>query len=303
MSLLSSLSSVSRPIGTIFGSIVLCTPLVAGPSNPDTSRATSPTNAARQTYRKACADCHGEDGSGNPLRKAAPAIPDFTDPRWHADRSDGQLKRAVLEGKGDSMPSMKQQLGDIEVESLIVLVRSFARRDQAVSPKRSDPITLAERPAAGAADPGDARRDLPPPPAKTGSQMPKAGALYRRYCVTCHGADGKGSSARAGMPALPDFTNRAWQDSRGDPQFQASILNGKGTLMPPFAGRLAAADTRDLIAYLRTFGPPRPATSVNPTSDFARRFEELQRQWDALERELDQLSPENDEKLSPKIWR
>ena len=59
------------------------------------------------------------------------------------------------------------------------------------------------------------------------------------------------------MPAIPDFTLRAWQEGRSDPQLLISVLDGKGTRMPPFRDKLTRDQARDLVALVRSFDPER----------------------------------------------
>ncbi len=93
------------------------------------------------------------------------------------------------------------------------------------------------------------------------------------------------------MPAIPDFTSRAWQSGVATPQLLSSILDGKGTLMPAFRGRVNEEQARDLAAYIRAFGPAPAATSGTPANDFERRFRELENQWNELQRQLQSLPP------------
>ena len=66
------------------------------------------------------------------------------------------------------------------------------------------------------------------------------------------------------MPAIPDFTNRDWQRNHNNAQLAASVHNGKGGLMPAFGDRLTANEIRDLVTYVRAFGPPVP-TAATPS--------------------------------------
>ena len=91
------------------------------------------------------------------------------------------------------------------------------------------------------------------------------------------------------MPDIPDFTSRTWQEEVSTPQLAVGILEGKGTLMPAFRGRVDDDQARDLASYIRDFGPARAATPVAPASDFDRRFRELQEQWNELQRQLQEL--------------
>ena len=92
------------------------------------------------------------------------------------------------------------------------------------------------------------------------------------------------------MPSLPDFSSGSWHAGRTDARLTASILEGKGSLMPAWRGRLTAEQVRELVAFVRTLGPGGPATGGTSTSEFARRFDELQKQWDELDRQVKALS-------------
>src|SRR5262245_44988823 len=59
--------------------------------------------------------------------------------------------------------------------------------------------------------------------------------LYNRYCIRCHGVDGRGVWD---IPGVPDFTNDRFQASRSDGQLVRAILEGRGACMPPFRGTL-----------------------------------------------------------------
>jgi cytochrome c len=84
---------------------------------------------------------------------------------------------------------------------------------------------------------------------------------YNRYCVRCHGVDGRGVWD---IPDVPDFTNACWQTSRSDAQLARIILEGRGAVMPPFRGTLSLEEAWTMARYLRTFQPgtetPRPDT-------------------------------------------
>lgn len=77
-------------------------------------------------------------------------------------------------------------------------------------------------------------------------------ALYNRYCIRCHGVDGRGVWD---MPGVPDFTNLRWQATRSDDQIARIIIEGRGAVMPPFRGTLTLEEAWSLAHYLRTFVP------------------------------------------------
>jgi mono/diheme cytochrome c family protein len=87
--------------------------------------------------------------------------------------------------------------------------------------------------------------------------------LYNRYCIRCHGVDGRGVWD---IPCVPDFTNARWQAARSDGQLVRSILEGRGAVMPPFRGTLTLEEGWGMARYLRTFlpGSEAPRPDLNP---------------------------------------
>jgi hypothetical protein len=77
-------------------------------------------------------------------------------------------------------------------------------------------------------------------------------SLYNRYCIRCHGIDGRGVWD---IPCVPDFTNLAWQASRPDPYRTRVILEGRGAVMPAFRGTLTLEEACAMSRYLHTFVP------------------------------------------------
>jgi mono/diheme cytochrome c family protein len=76
--------------------------------------------------------------------------------------------------------------------------------------------------------------------------------LYNRYCIRCHGVDGRGVWD---MPGIPDFTNLRWQATRSDDQIARIIIEGRGAVMPPFRGTFTLEEAWAMAHYLRTFPP------------------------------------------------
>jgi tRNA A-37 threonylcarbamoyl transferase component Bud32/mono/diheme cytochrome c family protein len=128
----------------------------------------------------------------------------------------------------------------------------------------------------------------PAPPAAQARLAPEEGkkvimGLYNRYCVRCHGVDGRGVWD---IPKVPNFTNTRWQGSRSDAEIVRAILEGRGgdpekrrrslTLPPPsrttgilqwavrpsFRGTLTPEQAGGMARFVRTFEPgtetPRP---------------------------------------------
>jgi hypothetical protein len=76
--------------------------------------------------------------------------------------------------------------------------------------------------------------------------------LFNRYCIRCHGVDGRGVWD---IPGIPDFTNARWQVSRSDDQIARIIIEGRGAVMPTFRGTLTLEEAWAMARYLRTFLP------------------------------------------------
>ncbi|UCH46594.1 MAG: cytochrome c [Betaproteobacteria bacterium] len=68
---------------------------------------------------------------------------------------------------------------------------------------------------------------------------------YERYCISCHGADGRGVVANA-----PDFA-RGQGLMAPDVTIAQTLRSGKGG-MPSFLGILSNTELLDVVAYLRT---------------------------------------------------
>jgi mono/diheme cytochrome c family protein len=117
-------------------------------------------------------------------------------------------------------------------------------------------------------------------------------ALFKMRCAKCHDADGTGNGFREILPEIPDFTGARWQQSRTTPQLVVSILEGKGTKMPAYAGKITKEEAQELASYGRELGPPQQAGLADPpASDFQERFRELQEELERLRKQFQELSP------------
>jgi len=251
--------------------------------------------SATKIYRAYCMACHAEDGGGDIVRKAMPKIPDFTNPEWQTAHDDAELRQVILGGKGPFMLAMKDKLGPGDADRLVALVRTFREREHAVALEPAEPVTppAAVEPKVVRTPPDQPTvPGTPTPSDKTPDRIRIATQLYRQYCLTCHGTRGRGQAMRVSLPAIPDFADPSWQARQGDPQMMAGILNGKGTLMPAFGGRVNRRQAADLVAYIRAFGPSHEVVSKSqPAGDFEARFRALQREWEELDSQLKKLPP------------
>jgi mono/diheme cytochrome c family protein len=81
--------------------------------------------------------------------------------------------------------------------------------------------------------------------------------LFNRYCIRCHGVDGRGVWD---IPDVPDFTNLVWQATRPDDYRTRVILEGRGAVMPPFRGTLTLEEACAMARYLHTFAAGTPVS-------------------------------------------
>jgi len=79
-----------------------------------------------------------------------------------------------------------------------------------------------------------------------------AASLFNRYCIRCHGVDGRGVWD---IPGIPNFTNVRFQSSRSDDQLARAIMQGRGAVMPPFRGVLTLEESWALARYVRGLIP------------------------------------------------
>jgi ubiquinol-cytochrome c reductase cytochrome b subunit len=245
--------------------------------------------SSEQLYRGYCLSCHDANGKGKTIRAGMPDIPDFTDAKWQETHKDAELLKSILEGKGKFMLPMKDKLNTPDAEKLVGYVRAF-KTGMEVPVEPTPPTKPPVNPPVKPPEPGSMAEAKKAAEDAAAAERVRIGTVhYRQYCLSCHGSDGRGLDLRANMPGIPDFTSRAWQQERSNAQLSVGILDGKGTLMPAFRGRLMEADAQDLIACIRAFGPIRPEPKQPPTNDFEKRFRELEQEWDELERQLREL--------------
>jgi cytochrome c oxidase cbb3-type subunit III len=86
--------------------------------------------------------------------------------------------------------------------------------------------------------------------------------LYRKYCMVCHGEEGKGDGFNAYNldPRPRDFTDARIMGNLTDEKIVQTITGGgrsvnRSPLMPSWGGRLGKEEIRYVLAYIRSFGP------------------------------------------------
>jgi len=79
--------------------------------------------------------------------------------------------------------------------------------------------------------------------------------LYRRYCVSCHGTDGRAQTSRGKFSHARNFTDAQWQDEVTDERIFNSIMNGRSVRgnMPAFTNKVNSEEAESLVKFVRGF--------------------------------------------------
>jgi len=77
--------------------------------------------------------------------------------------------------------------------------------------------------------------------------------LYRRYCVSCHGTDGKSTTSKGKYSHARNLTDPDWQSDVSDERIFNSIMNGRNVRgnMPAFGDKLKEDEINSLVTFIR----------------------------------------------------
>lgn len=77
--------------------------------------------------------------------------------------------------------------------------------------------------------------------------------LYRRYCVSCHGSDGRAKTSKGKYSHARDLTEAQWHDDVSDERIFNSIMNGRNVRgnMPAFSNKLSQKEAESLVNFVR----------------------------------------------------
>jgi hypothetical protein len=89
-------------------------------------------------FNRYCIRCHSQEGRGV---WDIPGIPDFTNARWQAMRSDGQIARIIIEGRGAVMPPFRGTLSIEEAYGIARYLRTFVPGTEMPRPDRSAAVS------------------------------------------------------------------------------------------------------------------------------------------------------------------
>lgn len=85
-----------------------------------------------------------------------------------------------------------------------------------------------------------------------------AAQLYRRYCVSCHGNDGRAKTSKGKFSHARDLADPKWQEEVSDARIFNSIMNGRSVRgnMPPFSDKLKVNEAESLVTFVRGLKQP-----------------------------------------------
>lgn len=77
--------------------------------------------------------------------------------------------------------------------------------------------------------------------------------LYRRYCISCHGTDGRAKTSKGKFSHARDLSDPQWQADVSDERIFNSIMNGRngGGNMPAFSKKLNEKEANSLVDFVR----------------------------------------------------
>ena len=94
----------------------------------DTSAAASESDAAATPlFVQKCSKCHGEDGRAQTPKGKKMKAQDFTDLDFQQHKTDAQIVDAITNGTEKDMPAFGKILTPEQIESMLHVVRGFAR--------------------------------------------------------------------------------------------------------------------------------------------------------------------------------
>jgi mono/diheme cytochrome c family protein len=111
-------------------------PPAAGVNLVDPVKPTAESQAhAKKVYGYDCALCHGVNGNGKGdlVGDLKLSLKDYTDPTALKGMTDGELFTIIKDGKGQ-MPPEGDRGKPADMWNLVILVRSFAKKDVAAAP-------------------------------------------------------------------------------------------------------------------------------------------------------------------------
>lgn len=183
-------------------------------------------------YQQNCAGCHGAQGKGG-------AAIGLASPVYLAIADDASIRRVTAEGvKGTAMPAFAQNSGGMLTDEQIKAIVSGIRSRWAT------PLPLEVTPHYSVLASGDPTR---------------GGETYNTYCLSCHGAAGRGG-LRAGS-----IVDESYLTLVSDQYLRTIVITGRPEMgAPDWRGNvpgkpMSEQDVSDVVAWLSAQRPKAPS--------------------------------------------
>jgi cytochrome c oxidase cbb3-type subunit III len=207
--------------------LLACAACAGSPGAPRAGSVVLPPNQVLEfnlLFMENCAGCHGPDGKGGVAIALA-------NPVYLAIADAAAIRAAAANGvPGTPMPAFAQNAGgmltDQQIDALVRGIRSWAKPD--------------------------ALRDTTPPPytAQTPGDPQRGADVYRTYCSSCHGAEGRGGSKGSSI------VDGSYLALVSDQQLRTMVIAGRPELGAPdwradVEGQpMSAQEISDVVAWL-----------------------------------------------------
>lgn len=188
--------------------------IVADPQLLDFARA-----QGRVTFRDNCAPCHGAGGAGGR------GYPNLDDDDWLYGGKIEQIAQTIRHGSHAD-----------DDKGHIVKMPAFGRDGML---KRAEIETVADYVRSLSGLPVDPKADL-----AAGKK------IFAETCVTCHGPEAKGNRDTG----APNLTDAIWLYGSDKATIIDGLWNGRGGVMPAWAGRLDETTIKAVAVYVYTLG-------------------------------------------------
>ncbi|MBB3773132.1 cytochrome c oxidase cbb3-type subunit 3 [Angulomicrobium tetraedrale] len=175
----------------------------------------------RAAFGDNCAPCHGAGAAGSK------GYPNLNDDDWMWGGSLEQIQQTILHGIRSTDP-------DAHVGDMLAFGRDGILQ-------RPDIVAVA--------DYVRSLSNLPAPP-EAKADLAKGQEVFEANCAACHGADAKGNQELG----APNLTDGIWLYGSDRASVIATITNGRGGIMPAWAGRLDAGTVKALTVYVHSLG-------------------------------------------------
>jgi len=177
------------------------------------------TAQGRVTFRDNCAPCHGAGGGGGR------GYPNLVDDDWLFGGKIDDIAQTIRHGS---------HAGDDQGH--LTVMPAFGRDGML---KRAEIEAVADYVRSLSGLPVDPKADL------------AAGRkIFADNCVTCHGPDGKGKRD----VGAPNLTDQIWLYGSDKATIVEGLWNGRGGVMPAWAGRLDDATIKAVAVYVHSLG-------------------------------------------------